>query len=79
MFISPSAFIDIKLFNNNHEEPIDIDWNTYTITTKNILKEQISELVFYVDLEYINNYAINQQRGYSRRIEQSASNTYVGG
>jgi hypothetical protein len=79
MFISPSAFIDIKLFNNNHEEPIDIDWNTYTITTQNVLKEQISELVFYVDLEYINNYAINQQRGYSRRIEQSASNTYVGG
>ena len=73
--ISPNAFMDIKLFNSNDEQAIDIDWNTYTITTRNIMKEQISKLVFYVDLEFINNYAINIEHGYSRRVEDN--NNYV--
>jgi hypothetical protein len=69
IFISPAAFMEIKLFNNNQEQPIDIDWNTYTITTKNVLKEQLSEFVIYVDLEFINNYKINTNKGLSTRIE----------
>jgi hypothetical protein len=69
IFISPAAFMDIKLFNNNEDQPIDIDWNTYTITTKNVLKEQLSEFVIYVDLEFINNYKINTNKGLSTRIE----------
>ena len=69
IFISPSAFIDIKLYNGNVEQPIVIEWNTYTITTKNPLPEQLSEFVIYVDLEFINNYLINTNRGYSRRVE----------
>lgn len=69
IFISPSAFMDIKLFNGNEEVPIEIDWNTYTIKTLRVLKEQSSQLVFYVDLEFINNYAINTQKGYSKRVE----------
>ena len=68
IFISPSAFIDIKLYNGNVEQPIDIEWNTYTLTTKNPLPEQISEFVIYVDLEFINNYLINTDKGYSQRI-----------
>ena len=69
IFISPSAFIDIKLFNGGKEQPIDIEWNTYTITSKNQLPERLSEFVIYVDLEFINNYLINTNRGLSRRIE----------
>lgn len=71
IFISPAAFMDIKLFNNNEDQPIDIDWNTYTITTKNVLKEQLSEFVIYVDLEFINNYKINVNKGLSTRIEDN--------
>lgn len=69
IFISPSAFIDIKLFNGNIEQAIDIDWNTYTITTKNVLPEILSEFVIYVDLEFINNYKINVNKGLSTRVE----------
>lgn len=75
IFISPAAFMDIKLFNNNEDQPIDIDWNTYTITTKKVLKEQLSEFVIYVDLEFINNYKINVNKGLSTRIEDQ--NNYI--
>lgn len=71
IFISPASFMDIKLFNGSKEVPIEIDWNTYTIKTLEVLKEQSSQLVFYVDLEFINNYAINTQKGYSKRVEDN--------
>lgn len=65
--ISPSRFMDIKLFNGLKERPIDIDWNTYTIRSLEPLPERISQLVFYVDLEFVNNYTINTTKAYSRR------------
>ena len=55
------------LFNGLKERPIDIDWNTYTIRSLEPLPERISQLVFYVDLEFVNNYTINTTKAYSRR------------
>lgn len=67
--ISPSRFMDIKLFNGLKEREIDIDWNTYTITTKDVLPEKISEIVFYIDLDFINTYVINQTKAYDTRVK----------
>ena len=74
IFISPSVFMDVKLFNGLSEVPIQIDWNTYTISTNQPLVERTSELVFYIDLEFINNYAINTQKGYSNRVKDQNNN-----
>ena len=66
--------MDVKLFNGLSEVPIQIDWNTYTISTNQSLVERTSELVFYIDLEFINNYAINTQKGYSNRVKDQNNN-----
>lgn len=69
VYISPSAFMDIHLYNAGSERKIKIDWNTYTIFTDSPLPERISEIVFYADLEYINNFTINRSHGYSTRLQ----------
>jgi len=55
-FISPSIFINFKVYNNQTEIPITIDWENFNI---NILREkdldvETSELTVYVDLKYLN-------------------------
>lgn len=70
IFITPESFIDIHLYNCTSRKPIHIDWNTYTITTDTPLKEPLSQLVFYIDLDYINTFVINNSKGYSTRIKE---------
>ena len=54
-YISPSVFMDIKMFNGAEEVEYDIDWETLNVITKNCLKGSITYVGIYVDLEYINN------------------------
>lgn len=68
LFLSPNTFMDIKLYNSNKEIPIDIDWNTYTIQVKDTLADRVSQVVFYVDLEYINNYILRETQAVNKRI-----------
>ncbi len=75
IFISPGTFIDIKLFNTMSKQEIDVDWNTYTITTKKPLCTMISQVVLYVDLEYINNFVINHDKAYSTRMKDNHNYT----
>lgn len=54
LYLSPSVFIEFKLFNNSKEIETEIDWNTYTLKTKHPLENLKSFLAVYVNLEYIN-------------------------
>ena len=55
-FISPSVFVNFKLFNNQVEIPIKIDWETFDIIIEREEDFDIeeSELTIYVDLNYMN-------------------------
>lgn len=77
IFISPSAFIDIKLFNSGEQCKIDIDWNTYKIKTKLPLPERLSTIVFYIDMEYVNNFTINDSKAYSTRLKDADDDSYL--
>ena len=57
------------------KQEIDVDWNTYTITTKKPLCTMISQVVLYVDLEYINNFVINHDKAYSTRMKDNHNYT----
>jgi hypothetical protein len=59
-YLNPSLFIDIKLYNDNKEQQITIDWANYVITSINPLPSKSSHIVFYVDLNYSNEYYINR-------------------
>lgn len=55
-FISPKIFVSIKLFNNLHEIPIEVDWENFCINLLNEkeLESNQNEITIYVDLEYLN-------------------------
>ena len=56
LFLSPSLFVNFKLFNNQQEIPIKIDWDTFDIIIdrEQDLDIDESELTIYVDLQYMN-------------------------
>ena len=56
LFLSPSIFVNFKLFNNQQEIPIKINWDTFDILIDREQDFDIneSELTIYVDLQYMN-------------------------
>ena len=71
MKITPLLFIDFKLFNNGKEIEYDLDWNTYTMTTKEILEDKITNISIYVDLKYITNHIIQMNEMNDSRMKTS--------
>lgn len=69
IFISPSTFMDIKLFNNFKEKDIIVDWDKMTITTKAPVDDKISYIAFYVDLEYMNTQLTNIEAYNKNRLK----------
>lgn len=57
--ISPSIFLDFKLFNGGDEIPYDINWETLILTTKEPVKDKITYMVIYSDTKYMNEELIN--------------------
>lgn len=68
LLISPSIFIDIKLFNDGKEIDYIINWNEQTITTKNNVTNFNTDMVIYVDLLYINEQMISLDKLYGQNI-----------
>jgi hypothetical protein len=68
IYLNPSLFIDIKLYNNNQEQQISINWDNYTITSVAPLPTRSSHLVFYVDLTYNNEYYINRYKAKDQKM-----------
>ena len=54
--LSPAVFMSIKMYNGQRELPIRIDWQNYTIYSKQQdVPDELTDIAFYVDLNYINN------------------------
>lgn len=57
VFISPSIFVNIKLFNRYNEKEIEMDWEKMVLKIKDPkMKSDYSQIGIYVDLEYMNNH-----------------------
>ncbi|MGL5327989.1 MAG: hypothetical protein ACRDD7_01890 [Peptostreptococcaceae bacterium] len=57
--ISPSIFIDFKLFNNGDELSYDINWDTQIMTSHEIPVSKITNISVYVDSNYLHKQIIN--------------------
>lgn len=56
MNISPSIFVNIRIFNRFKEKELSIDWENMIVTLKDsIMKSDYSQIGIYVDLEFMNN------------------------
>lgn len=51
--VSPAAYIEFKIFENGKPAEFDIDWETYTIVTKNPIYHIMLDISIYVDLPYM--------------------------
>jgi len=61
-YLSPSIFIEFKLFNDNKPIKIEVDWENYILKTDTILKSRTSHIVAYVDLVYYNEYVLSNEK-----------------
>ena len=66
--LSPSMFIDFKLFNEGKEVKLQIDWLKLTLSTENALQNIISYLVLYVDTNYLNTQIVKLKNEEDERI-----------
>lgn len=53
--ISPSAFMNIKVYNAHKESFIKIDWENYKIVIISALVDNEVNITIYIDLDYFNN------------------------
>lgn len=68
MHISPSIFIDFKLFNNGKEIEYEIDWDKEEIKTIEPVKDEITYINVYTDMKYMNEQLISLEGLYKNRI-----------
>lgn len=52
--ISPATFIDIKIFNEGKELPLEINWETLDVRCTELHKDPVSCAVIYIDNNYVN-------------------------
>lgn len=76
LHISPSIFVNVKLFNNQYERIITMDWENMLIKVKEPrMKSDYSQITLYVDLEYMNNHiSILDQVNESRMTVKEPNN-----
>lgn len=78
LHVSPSIFVNVKLFNNQHEKIIQMDWENMTIKMKEPkMKSEYSQITLYVDLEYMNNQIAILDNIDSNRMEVKPANNDV--
>lgn len=69
MFLSPDLFIEIKLYNNLKERSLKVDWDNYIITMNELMEDEISYIVVFVDIKYLNNQIINMKEYKKNRLK----------
>jgi len=69
--ISPSIFIELKLFNDGQEINYTIDWKNFTLESENILNSCFTHLLMYIDRKYLNEYKINMDNLSDDRFRQA--------
>ena len=70
MGLSPSLFMDIKLYNGQQDIPIYIEWEDYEIKVNRDMREKESDIAIYADLLYINNMLQNLDNMNNNRIQE---------
>ena len=69
--VSPQIFMNIKMYNGQHELPLYIDWEKYIIhCKKHDVLDEVSDIAIYVDLEYMNNTIANIDNLTNNRIQK---------
>lgn len=66
--LSPSVFMDIKIYNALNQIPITIDWENYIININQKIREPRSKITIYTDLKYINDKLAMLQDANNTRI-----------
>lgn len=66
--LSPKIFLDIHLYNNFKEIPIEINWDTYEIIVKSVLDINMSQIAIYADRAFINEQLIVIDKMYGSRV-----------
>ena len=69
-YLSPSIFIDFKIFNDNNEAKIEVDWDNLCIKTDKVLVSKTSHIVGYMDLAYYNEYLISKDAYMKTRMNK---------
>lgn len=69
--ISPSAFLDFKVFNNNEEYLYDIDWDTLSLTTREPVEHILSSFIVYLNKEFFNDSLVTLDNAYKKRIKDT--------
>lgn len=69
IFISSNIFIEIKLYNDHTLVDYDINWDTMILTTKFPVKEIMSFISLYIDLDYSSKVLIDLGQMNKSRIE----------
>lgn len=74
IYLNPELFMDIKAFNFTKQIPINIDWNSMKLKFTEALDTQEVYIVFYVDMNYVNQMNILFKKMYSTRISDAKDN-----
>ena len=67
--ITPSLFVDFKLFNNGKEIKYDIDWKNFIMNTNEIMEEKITNISVYIDLKYLSDQIIQMNEMEANRYK----------
>lgn len=54
--VSPELFMDIHIYNDTKKQPITIDWENMIVTTKTNVESQTSNIIIFMDLNWLNNH-----------------------
>ena len=65
--LAPELFVDVHLYNDDHEVMCRVDWDSYELESIGIVRKQTSRIVVYVDRDYLNNQIILYKDYYSNR------------
>lgn len=68
LLITPSLFMDFKLYNNGEEVEYEMDWDNFTMTTNKIMEAELTNIVIYVDLKYVSEQIIQMNEMYKDRF-----------
>lgn len=69
IFLSPELFIEVKLVNDFKEKACTINWTDMTLTTSDLMTNESSHIVFYVDLNYMNSQLTNLEKYNKDRLK----------
>lgn len=70
ILISPSVFMNIKLYNNGKELKYNINWSTFTIHILDSIEFNTIHISVYTDVEYIRSIIYNEEN-FDKRITKT--------